>query len=83
MAPETKAECELEIAHVLFIDMVGYSKLAIDQQRELQDILNRVVRSTARFRAAESAGKLDPIADWRWDGAHLFRQSGVACAICC
>ena len=58
MAPETKAECELEIAHVLFIDMVGYSKLAIDQQRELQDILNRVVRSTARFRAAESAGKL-------------------------
>ena len=58
MAPETKAECELEIAHVLFIDIVGYSKLAIDEQKEWQDTLNRIVRSTDRFRAAEAAGKL-------------------------
>jgi TolB-like protein/Tfp pilus assembly protein PilF len=58
MAPEAKAECELEIAHVLFIDAVGYSKLAIDEQREWQNTLNRVVRSTDRFRVAESTGRL-------------------------
>ena len=58
MATEVKTEMELEIAHVLFIDAVGYSKLLINQQRELLEELNRVVRSSNRFRAAESAGKL-------------------------
>lgn len=58
MGTEPKTEPELEIAHVLFIDAVGYSKLSIDEQREWLDTLNRVVRSTDRFRTAESAGKL-------------------------
>ena len=58
MSAEVKKEIELEIAHVLFIDIVGYSKLLINQQRALLDTLNRIVRETEQFRAAESAGKL-------------------------
>jgi TolB-like protein/Tfp pilus assembly protein PilF len=58
MAAEVKKEIELEIAHVLFIDTIGYSKLLIDDQRELQQQLNQIVRGTEQFRAAEAAGKL-------------------------
>src|SRR6476660_2527354 len=49
---------ELEIAHVLFIDIVGYSKLLIDEQRDYLHTLNEVVRRTDSFRAADVAGKL-------------------------
>ena len=49
---------QLEIAHVLFMDIVGYSKLRTDEQRERQRDLNRVVRETEPFRAAEADGKL-------------------------
>ena len=49
---------QLEIAHVLFMDIVGYSRKAIDQQSELLGQLNQVVRGTEQFRAAEAAGKL-------------------------
>ena len=49
---------QLQIGHVLFIDVVGYSKLLIDDQREVQNELNLVVRSTSQFQAAEAAGKL-------------------------
>ena len=55
MASEIKKEIELEIAHVLFIDIVGYSKLLIDEQRDYLHTLNEVVRETASFRAAEAA----------------------------
>src|SRR6267378_5952236 len=58
MSAEVKKEIELEIAHVLFIDIVGYSKLLIDDQRELQQELNQIVRNTEQFRSAETAGKL-------------------------
>jgi serine/threonine-protein kinase len=58
MAAELKKEIQLEIAHVLFIDIVGYSKLSIDDQRELQRELSEVVRGTGQFRTAEAAGKL-------------------------
>src|SRR5437588_5939856 len=58
MAFEDKTRLQLEIAHVLFIDTVGYSKLRIHEQRELFDELKRVVRETPEFRAAEAAGKL-------------------------
>jgi TolB-like protein/class 3 adenylate cyclase len=58
MSTEVKKEIQLEIAHVLFIDMVGYSKLLINEQRELLDTLNRVVPETEQFRIAEAAGKL-------------------------
>ena len=58
MPIESKKEIELEIAHVLFIDIVGYSKLLIDEQRDYLHTLNEVVRETDSFRAAEAAGKL-------------------------
>src|SRR6266487_4359711 len=58
MAAEIKPDLRLEIAHVLFIDMVGYSKLLINEQRESLEELNQVVRGTDAFRAAEAAGQL-------------------------
>ena len=58
MAAEVKKEIELEIGHVLFIDIVGYSKLLIDEQRDYLHTLNEVVRRTDSFRAADAAGKL-------------------------
>ncbi|HEU5248098.1 MAG TPA: adenylate/guanylate cyclase domain-containing protein, partial [Candidatus Udaeobacter sp.] len=62
MSAEVRKEIELEIAHVLFIDTVGYSKLLIDDQRDLIDTLNQIVRGTAEFQSAEAAGKLIKIA---------------------
>src|SRR5438874_4802510 len=58
MSAEVKKEIRLEIAHVLFIDIVGYSKLLIDEQRDYLHALNEVVRETDSFRAADAAGKL-------------------------
>jgi TolB-like protein/class 3 adenylate cyclase/Tfp pilus assembly protein PilF len=55
---ETKTDLPLEIAHLLLIDVVGYSKLLVNEQIELLQELNRIVRSTECFRAAESTGKL-------------------------
>ncbi len=51
-------EIQLEIAHVLFVDIVGYSKLLINEQHEFLQELNQIVRTTETFRAAEAAGKL-------------------------
>jgi TolB-like protein/class 3 adenylate cyclase/Tfp pilus assembly protein PilF len=58
MSAEVKKEIQIEIAHVLFIDIVGYSKLLINEQHELLQELNQIVRTTEAFRAAEAAGKL-------------------------
>ena len=48
----------LEVGHILFLDIVGYSKLLADEQKELLQELNQVVRETEQFRAAEAEGKL-------------------------
>src|SRR5438128_12553703 len=58
MAAEVKKEIELELAHVLFIDIVGYSKLLINDQRALLDTLNQIVRGTDQFRKAEAVERL-------------------------
>src|SRR5438874_875077 len=58
MPAEIKKEIQLEIAHVLFTDIVGYSKLPINKQRALVERLNEIVRSTDEFQAAETAGRL-------------------------
>jgi TolB-like protein/class 3 adenylate cyclase len=58
MSAEVKQDHGLQIAHILFIDIVGYSKLLSDKQRELFRLLNELVRNTAQFRAADVAGKL-------------------------
>jgi len=51
----------LQIAHVLFIDLVGYSKLLVDDQGEILAQMNEVIRGTPHFREAEAAGQLIPL----------------------
>ena len=58
MSAEVKKEIQLEIAHVLFIDIVAYSKLSINDQHAAVEELNRVVRASEQFRRAEAAGRL-------------------------
>jgi TolB-like protein/class 3 adenylate cyclase/thioredoxin-like negative regulator of GroEL len=58
MAADPNRDVQLEIAHVLFTDIVGYSKLLSDEQRELFQVFNEIVRNTRQFQAAEAAGKL-------------------------
>jgi len=58
VAGEVKKEIQLEIAHVLFVDIAGYSKLMIHEQRALLETLNKVARSTDEFQNAEAAGRL-------------------------
>ena len=54
---ETQPDPRLEIAHVLFMDIVGFSKSLINEQSEMLRQLNQVVRDTAQVKAAEAAGK--------------------------
>src|ERR1700739_3993267 len=58
MADEQRAKLRLEIAHVLFMDIVGYSKLLTDEQSEALQELNQIVRGTEAARRAEAAGQL-------------------------
>ncbi len=58
MISEPKADLQLEIGHVLFLDIVGYSKLLINEQHESLHALNQIVRNSDAFRAADAAGKL-------------------------
>src|SRR5437764_1777753 len=58
MSAEVSQEIELEIAYVLFIDIVGYSKLVTHEQRRLLELLNRIVREAEHFRTAETNGRL-------------------------
>ncbi len=58
MSAEVKKEIQLEIAHVLFIDIVGYSKLSINEQHAAVEELNQVVRASEQFQRAEAASRL-------------------------
>src|SRR5215472_7771658 len=58
MAAEVKKEIELEIAHVLFLDIVGYSKLSVNEQYARVKELNEIVRLSEQFRKAEAASRL-------------------------
>src|SRR6266545_1246378 len=58
MADESKTRSRLEIAHVLFMDIVDYSKLLTDEQSEALQELNQIVRNTEAARDAEAAGQL-------------------------
>src|SRR5213075_1696424 len=81
MPTEQSAEVKYEIGHVLFIDIVGYSKLLINQQSDQLETLKKIVRGTEQFRAAEAEGKLLrlPTGD---GGALAFRNSPEAPVIC-
>src|SRR5438132_3525248 len=58
MPAEVKKEIQLEIAHVLFIDIVGYSKLSINEQHAAVDELTQIVRASDQFQRAEAASRL-------------------------
>src|SRR5437763_9107159 len=83
MAAEIKQEIALEIAHVLFIDIVAYSKMSTDDQRAAIDKLNQIVQSTDEFRKAESENHLLKIATG--DGMALIfyhsPEDPVECAL--
>src|SRR3989454_1151513 len=58
MPSEVKKEIELEIAHVLFIDIVGYSKLSVNEQHARIEELNEIVRASEQFQKAEAANRI-------------------------
>src|SRR6476620_2041795 len=83
MPTEIKREIELKIAHVLFIDIVAYSKLASDDQRAAIEELNQIVQSTEEFRKSESENRLLKLATG--DGMALIfydsPEAPVECAL--
>jgi len=81
MANEEKTKLRLEIAHVLFIDIVGYSKLLITEQSDELRTLREIVRQTEQFRLAEAEDKFLrlPTGD---GGALVFRSSPEAPVLC-
>ena len=58
MAAEVKKEIQLEIGHVLFIDVVGYSKLSIDEQHAAIEELTEIVRASEQVQRTEAGGRL-------------------------
>src|SRR6516225_8782515 len=58
MSSELEPRLHLEVGHILFLDIVGFSRLFVDEQKELVQELNQIVRETYQFQAAEAEGKL-------------------------
>src|SRR6202030_4157093 len=81
MSAESSSELKFEIGHVLFIDIVGYSKLLINKQSEQIQKLKEIVRGTEQVRLAEAEGKLLrlPTGD---GGALVFRNNPEAPVLC-
>src|SRR5215813_13510089 len=81
MADEKRSKVRLEIAHVLFIDIVGYSKLRTNEQSAQMEKLREIVRGTEQFRAADAERKLLrlPTGD---GGALAFRNNPEAPVLC-
>src|SRR3989440_2475538 len=78
---EHSSDVKFEIGHVLFIDIVGYSKLLINEQSEQIQTLREIARGTEQFRLAEAENKLLrlPTGD---GGALVFRNSPEAPVMC-
>src|SRR5437762_10953239 len=83
MAAEIKKEIQLEIAHVLFIDIVAYSKMAMDDQRAAIEKLNQIVQATDEFRKAESENRLLKLATGDGMALIFYRtpENPVECAL--
>src|SRR6266851_5572342 len=81
MPAEPASDLKFEIGHVLFIDIVGYSKLLINEQSDQLQTFKQIVRGTEQFRIAEADGKLLrlPTGD---GGALVFRNSPEAPVLC-
>jgi TolB-like protein/class 3 adenylate cyclase/Tfp pilus assembly protein PilF len=79
----TQSDLQLEIAHVLLIDVVGYSKLLVNEEIELLEELNRLVRDTECFRGAEASGKLKRVSTGDGMALLFFRspEEPVRCAL--
>jgi tetratricopeptide (TPR) repeat protein/class 3 adenylate cyclase len=81
MTTESPSELKFDIGHVLFIDIVGYSKLLINQQSEQLETLKAIVRGTEQFKNAEAEGKLLRLPTG--DGVALvFRNTSEAPVFC-
>src|SRR6266498_6068311 len=80
---ESNPDLPLEIAHLLLIDVVGYSKLLVNEQIELLQELNRIVRNTDCFRTAEKNGKLIRVPSGDGMALLFFRspEEPVQCAL--
>jgi TolB-like protein/class 3 adenylate cyclase/Tfp pilus assembly protein PilF len=76
-------DLQLEIAHLLLIDVVGYSKLLVNEQIEVLQELNRIVRNTECFRVAEASGKLIRVPTGDGMALLFFRspEEPVRCAL--
>src|SRR5436305_7523908 len=83
MPAEVKKEIQLEIAHVLFIDVVGYSKFSINEQGVMVDELTKVVRSSDQYQKAEAAGRLIkiPTGDGMGLVFHTSPEAPAQCAV--
>jgi len=83
MPIEVKNEIELEIAHVLFIDIVGYSKLSISDQHAAVEELTRIVRASEQFQRAEAASRLTriPTGDGMVLVFYTSPEAPVQCAV--
>ena len=81
MAAEAPSHPRFEIGHVLFIDIVGYSKLLIHKQSELLQTLNGIVRQAAQVRSAEEAGQLIQLPTG--DGMALVFRTDVEAPVQC
>jgi hypothetical protein len=81
MPPDSSSDVKLAIGHVLFIDIVGYSKLLINEQSNQIQTLKEIVRGTEQVRLAEAEGKLLrlPSGD---SGALVFRNNLEAPVLC-
>src|ERR1700719_9903 len=58
MSDQPQSGAKLEIAHVLLIDIVGYSKLLIDDQQAAVQTLSLAARESKEAQAAEADKKL-------------------------
>jgi TolB-like protein/Tfp pilus assembly protein PilF len=83
MPAEVKKEIALEIAHVLFIDIVGYSKLSISDQHAAVEELTRIVRASEQFQRAEAASRLTriPTGDGMALAFYTSPEAPVQCAV--
>jgi len=83
MSAELKPDLSLEIAHLLLIDVVGYSKLIVNEQIELMHELNQIVRNTACFQVAEKSDKLIRVPTGDGMALVFFRslEEPVRCAL--
>ena len=74
MATDVKKEIGLEIGHVLFIDIVGYSKLLINEQSEQIQKLKEIVRGNRAIPDRRSGGQIAPFAHRRRRGARFSQH---------